>query len=160
MTVQNVARATPRLRRVALLLVSAYLVTLLVNRSFVEVRGPSMEPLLWPGDRLLTIPAHRWWLQPGQVVVVAPPEGPARVVKRLRRLERSAGATQAAARSPRWLADVRGDAPDRSTDSRWWGPVPVRRIRRVAIARWPDLRTPLWRRVSLDGQGTPSDRRA
>jgi signal peptidase I len=145
-----VRRARRAVRRAGLLLGVAYLATLAVNRSLVVVRGPSMEPALWPGDRLLTIPAHRWWLRPGQVVVVAPPDGPERAVKRLHRLERVVGTGRPPAPSPGWLAEVRGDTPERSTDSRRWGPLPVRRIRRVAIARWPDLRTRLWRLPAAD----------
>jgi signal peptidase I len=133
------------IRSLTLLIGGAYLTTLAVNRSLVVVRGPSMEPSLWPGDRLLTIPAHRWWLRPGQVVVVTPPEGPARVVKRVLRIELAAPAA-GARRGRVWLVEVRGDTPERSTDSRWWGPLPVRRVRRVAVARWPDVRTRLRRR--------------
>jgi nickel-type superoxide dismutase maturation protease len=108
---------------------------LVANRSLVVVRGSSMEPALWPGDRLVTVPAHRWWLRPGQVVVVAAPDVPGHlVVKRLHALGPG-------------TADVRGDAPDRSTDSRRWGPLPLGAVRRVGVARWPDLRTPLRRRV-------------
>jgi hypothetical protein len=162
MPTRVVTRSPARWRRAGLVVGVAYLATLAVNRSLVVVQGPSMEPALWPGDRLVTVPAHWWWLRPGQVVVVIPPDGPARVVKRLHGLERAAGAGHARDRSARWLADVRGDAVDRSTDSRWWGPVPVRHIRRVAIARWPDLRTRLRRppadeRTSqrTDGRGQP-----
>jgi nickel-type superoxide dismutase maturation protease len=129
--------APPRrwLRRVGLTVAVGYLATFATNRSLVVVRGPSMEPTLWPGDRLLTVPAHRWWLRPGQVVVVAVPGAPGRlVVKRLHAVGHG-------------TAEVRGDAPDRSTDSRQWGPLPVLAVRRIAVARWPDLRTPLRRRV-------------
>lgn len=128
----------PSLRRLGIVAVVgavAELAALAVNRSLVVVRGPSMEPTLWPGDRLLTVPAHRAWLRPGQVVVVAAPDAPGHlVVKRLHAIGHGA-------------ADVRGDAPARSTDSRQWGPLPVAAVRRVAVARWPDLRTPLRRRV-------------
>lgn len=116
-------------RLVALL----YVATLAVNRSLVRVTGPSMEPSLVPGDRLLTVPALRWWLRPGQVVVVRDPARPGHLaVKRLASMGTDG-------------ARVLGDAPDRSTDSRAWGPLPYASIRRVAIARWPDLRTPLSR---------------
>lgn len=170
------------IRRLALLLGVAYLAMLAVNRSLVIVRGPSMEPSLWPGDALLTVPAHRWWLRPGQVVVVAPPDGPERVVKRVHRIERTGDRGAAGARRDRgaprargdrgvagarrdrgrwrdggrWVVDVRGDTPERSTDSRWWGPLPVRRVRRVAFARWPDVRTRLRRRTAVEPAEAPA----
>lgn len=123
------------IRRWGLVAILAYLGALAANRSQVMVHGTSMEPALWPGDRLITIPAVARALRAGMVVVVADPADPAhRVVKRIREV---GGGT----------VDVRGDAPARSTDSRVWGRVPVGSIRRVAIARWPDLRTPLRREI-------------
>jgi nickel-type superoxide dismutase maturation protease len=122
-------------RRWAFLAILVYLGVLVANRSQVVVQGSSMEPALWPGDRLLTVPALPRALRAGAVVVVADPADPThRVVKRIR----DVGGT---------TVDVRGDAPDRSTDSRTWGRVPRRAVRRVAIARWPDLRTPLRREL-------------
>lgn len=115
--------------RVALAVGVAYLATLAVNRSVVEVRGASMEPTLWPGDRLLTVPARRRWLRTGRVVVVADPADPTHlVVKRIASAERG-------------VVEVLGDQPAASTDSRHWGPLPVTAIRRVVVRRWPDLRT-------------------
>jgi signal peptidase I len=165
-----------RVPRLVLLLGVGYLASLAVNRSLVVVRGPSMEPSLWPGDLLFTLPAHRWWLRPGQVVVVAPPDGPGRVVKRVHRLERVDHRDHRDhhvdhrdhlhhlhhlhhpvdhrdhldGEGHRWVVDVRGDTPERSTDSRRWGPLPLRRVRRVAVARWPDVRTRLRRRPADD----------
>ncbi len=130
------------MRRPSTVAVVAYLVALAVNRSLVEVRGPSMEPTLWPGDRLLTLPL---WvpgtgagIRPGRVVVVADPSVPAGqpdhlVVKRIRAVADG-------------RVDVRGDDPWRSTDSRTWGPLPRAAVRRVVLGRWPDLRTSLTRR--------------
>ncbi len=116
--------------------VGVYLAALAANRSIVRVEGASMEPALWPGDRLLTAPAVPRLLVPGQVVVVEHPTDPDRlVVKRLHRVDASG-------------VDVRGDAPDRSTDSSAWGRLPVTAVRRVALARWPDVRTPLRRPVA------------
>jgi nickel-type superoxide dismutase maturation protease len=110
-----------------------YLATLAVNRSLVEVRGGSMEPSLWAGDRLLTLPARRGWLRSGRVVVVADPDDPNHlVVKRLGRVEDG-------------RAEVLGDNAAASTDSRRWGPVPLDAVRRVVVRRWPDLRTRLHR---------------
>jgi nickel-type superoxide dismutase maturation protease len=112
---------------------TVYAGVLAVNRSLVEVRGPSMEPALWDGDRLLTVPARRSWLEPGQVVVVADPGDPDHaVVKRLTAI--GAG-----------VVEVHGDNPHASTDSRVWGPLPLGAVRRIAMARWPDLRTSLRR---------------
>jgi nickel-type superoxide dismutase maturation protease len=132
-------------RRLAAIVACGYVLVLTVNRSLVAVRGPSMEPALWPGDRLLTVPALAWLLRPGQVVVVQDPGDPQhRVVKRLVAIGESG-------------ADVRGDAPDRSTDSRTWGPVPVSSVLRIAVARWPDLRTPLRRRGQPGRSATTSN---
>lgn len=94
-----------------------------------------MLPTLWPGDVLLTVPAAHRSLRVGAVVVVRDPDDATHlVVKRVSRV------------SPDRV-EVLGDDPARSTDSRRWGPLPRRAVRRVAIARWPDLRTPLWRAV-------------
>lgn len=114
-------------------LILAYLLTLIANRSQLEVRGASMEPTLTAGDRLVTLPAVRCALRAGQIVVVADPHDPEhRVVKRLTDLDR-AGAT----------VEVLGDAPHRSTDSQVWGRLPISAVRRIVIARWPDLHTRL-----------------
>lgn len=121
--------------RVACLVVAGYLAVLAINRSLVKVHGGSMDPTLWHGDHLLTVPSPPWPLRRGQVVVLRDPMDPSHlVIKRLTHLG-PAG------------AEVHGDAPDHSTDSRQWGPIPVHTIRRVALARWPDLRTPLRRRL-------------
>lgn len=111
----------------------AYLLALTVNRSLVAVAGPSMEPALWEGDRLLTVPAARRWLREGRLVVVRDPARPDHlVVKRIAAIDGD-------------RVTVLGDAPDRSTDSRTWGPLSTSSIRRVVVARWPDVRTPLTR---------------
>lgn len=110
-----------------------YLAALAVNRSVVEVRGGSMEPSLWAGDRLLTVPAVRAWLRPGRVVVVVDPADPDHlVVKRI-------------ARTTPGRVEVLGDNGAASTDSRRWGPLPLEAVRRVVVRRWPDLRTRLHR---------------
>jgi signal peptidase I len=131
--------------RVVGLTVALYVAVLAVNRSLVVVRGGSMEPTLWTGDRLVTLPAVPWLLRPGRLVVVGDPADPThQVVKRLVDLD---------ART----VDVRGDAADRSTDSRSWGRLPRSSVRRVVLARWPDLRTPLWRPVGPPGGSVPPD---
>lgn len=114
----------------------AYAAALAVAWSRVRVRGGSMEPALWPGDLLLTVPAPRWLLRPGQVVVVRDVDDPTHlVVKRLTAI----GADG--------RVEVRGDAAGRSTDSRRWGPLPAGAVRRLVVARWPDIRSPLRRVV-------------
>jgi nickel-type superoxide dismutase maturation protease len=112
---------------------AVYLAVLAVNRSLVAVRGHSMEPALWAGDRLLTVPARPAWIRPGRVVVVADPADPDHlVVKRVASAERG-------------RVVVLGDHPPASTDSRQWGPVPLGSVRRIVLRRWPDLRTRLHR---------------
>lgn len=107
-----------------------YLGVVAADRSRIVVRGDSMLPRLWPGDVLLTVPAVLP-LRPGQVVVARDPTDPGhRVVKRVT----GVGVDE---------VTLRGDHPDRSTDSRTWGPVDRRLVRRVALRRWPDLGTAL-----------------
>jgi len=89
-----------------------------------------MLPRLWPGDVLWTVPALLP-LRPGQVVVARDPSDPGhRIVKRVA----SVGTHGVV---------LHGDHPARSTDSRSFGPVDRRSVRRVALRRWPDLATPL-----------------
>ena len=107
--------------------VLVYLITLACNRSMVVVRGPSMVPTLLPGDRILTRPATARSLRTGRLVVLADPHDDQHLV--VKRLVALTDAT----------ADVRGDAPRHSTDSRSWGPVPLERIRRVVLVRLPRL---------------------
>jgi len=115
--------------------VGCYLGALAIDRSRIAVRGPSMTPTLLDGDVLLTAPALSVLLHVGAVVVIADPmDDDHLVVKRL--TARDGDQVQ-----------VHGDDPDRSTDSRVWGWVPRSRVRRVALARWPDVRTPLRRLV-------------
>lgn len=76
-----------------------------------------MAPALLPGDRLVVL-ARPWptpaWPRPGQVVAVRDPRRPDRIlVKRVGPVNRSEG-----------TLEVLGDAPDASTDSRTFGPVP------------------------------------
>lgn len=107
-----------------------YLGVLAADRSRIVVRGGSMLPRLWPGDVLVTVPALAP-LRPGQVVVALDPADPDHlVVKRVTRVGRG-------------RVVLHGDNPDGSTDSRLWGPVPRRLVRRVALRCWPDVRTPL-----------------
>jgi inner membrane protease subunit 1 len=96
----------------------------------VEVRGASMAPALLPGDRLLieSRSLRRRPPRPGEIVVAVDPREPTReLVKRVASVDRAAGTVLLA-----------GDAPDDSTDSRTFGPVPLAEVRWRAVARyWP-----------------------
>jgi nickel-type superoxide dismutase maturation protease len=99
----------------------------------VEVEGGSMQPALRPGDRLL-VEALTYRNRPphvGEVVLAADPRSPSReLIKRVAALD-SVGKT----------ASLAGDAPEASTDSRVFGPVPLDAIRwRVAVRYWPITR--------------------
>lgn len=124
---------TPRWSRAAVWLAAAlgcYLGAVAADRSRVVVRGDSMLPRLWPGDVLLTVPA--WGRRrPGQVVVARDPaDRDHLVIKRVTGVDGR-------------RVFLRGDHPERSTDSRTWGWLDRRAVRRRALRRWPDLRTPL-----------------
>ena len=96
----------------------------------VEVRGSSMAPALLPGDRLLVeqLTYRRRAPRAGDVVLALDPRAPEReVIKRVH------------AAGPE--LDLRGDAPDASTDSRTFGPVPGTAVRwRAAFRYWPPSR--------------------
>jgi nickel-type superoxide dismutase maturation protease len=99
----------------------------------VEVRGGSMEPTLLPGDRLL-VEAHTYGSRaprPGEVVLAADPRQPDReLIKRVASIDQAASS-----------AELRGDAPEASTDSRAFGAVPLSTIRWRAVFRyWPPER--------------------
>ena len=77
----------------------------------IEVSGPSMNPTLADGDRLLLVRKHSR-LRPGDLVALRDPQDSARLlVKRVASLE-SAGLV------------VHGDNPSSSRDSRTFGAVP------------------------------------
>ena len=100
----------------------------------VEVRGGSMAPALLPGDRLLVESRSYQGRQPqpGEVVLAADPRQPGREL-----IKRVASVDAAAA-----VAELRGDAPEASTDSREFGAVPLSEIRWRAVFRyWPPERT-------------------
>ncbi|HLE58972.1 MAG TPA: nickel-type superoxide dismutase maturation protease, partial [Candidatus Limnocylindria bacterium] len=99
----------------------------------VEVRGGSMLPVLAPGDRLL-VESRTFGLRlprPGEVVLAADPRQPAReLIKRV-----------VAVDPERRTVELRGDAPEASTDSRSFGAVPIDRVRWRVVARyWPASR--------------------
>lgn len=125
------------MRRTLVFGAAAWSVLLLVNRSLVEVAGPSMAPTLIPGQRLVTVPVPRGRLDParrvarrliapGRIVVVADPTDPGHlVVKRVRDVR------------PDGSVWVEGDDAARSTDSRAWGWLDAGAVRRVVVGRWP-----------------------
>jgi signal peptidase I len=99
----------------------------------VEVHGGSMAPALLPGDRLL-VESRSYQSRaprPGEVVLAADPrKGDRELIKRV-----------AAVDEVELAADLRGDAPDDSTDSREFGAVPLTSIRwRAAFRYWPPER--------------------
>jgi signal peptidase I len=107
------------------------------------VLGPSMEPALHPGDRVIV---DLWTYrlrapEPGEVALLLGPAGTPLV----KRIAREPGPSEAPApfvldpedRSSRrfW---VLGDNPGESSDSRVFGPVPAGRFRgRVVFHYWP-----------------------
>jgi len=95
----------------------------------VEVGGTSMSPALLPGDRLVVV-ARPWppprWPRPGEVIAVRDPRDPSRVlVKRVAAVDRPGG-----------TLEIAGDAPDASTDSRQFGPVPRASVVGRAVYRY------------------------
>ena len=100
----------------------------------VEVHGNSMAPSLLPGDRLV-VECRSFSLRApraGEVVLARDPREPGReLIKRVFAVSDAGDA-----------ADLRGDAPDESTDSREFGAVPLSAIRwRAALRYWPPHRT-------------------
>ena len=93
----------------------------------VEVRGRSMAPSLLPGDRLLveSLTFRRRAPRRGEVVLARDPRAPEReLIKRVH----AAGPD----------LDLRGDAPEESTDSRTFGVVPAAQVSwRAALRYWP-----------------------
>jgi nickel-type superoxide dismutase maturation protease len=99
----------------------------------VEVAGRSMVPALLPGDWLVA--TRRGRIRRGSVVVLAHPDRPLELVKRVHGVPGD--------RVEGWLLGsdeylVVGDNPGASTDGRRFGPVPRRAIEGVVRARyWP-----------------------
>lgn len=115
----------------------------------VEVVGDSMRPTLEPGDRLLVRRTGRRAgdLLPGDLVAVADPRQPGRVVvKRL------------VAVGPAGL-EVHGDNTAASTDSRTYGPVSPTAVRGRAVYRYhPAPRRGRLGRAGHSGSGPPAGR--
>jgi type IV secretory pathway protease TraF len=107
----------------------------------VEVEGTSMRPSLEPGDWAIAVSTAR--IRPGDVVLIEHPERPGfEMVKRV-----AAGpggpAPDGREMGTGWLW-VQGDASERSTDSRAFGPIRIQDVRgRVVLVWWPPSR---WRR--------------
>lgn len=97
------------------------------SRRCIVIDG-SMRPTLEPGDRLLvdTHALRRRLPGVGELVVLRDPEGADRdLVKRVTAVDPATGSVT-----------VRGDAPDRSRDSRSFGAVPVRQLVGVVWFRY------------------------
>lgn len=102
------------------------LVSVVARLAKVEVSGDSMAPTLQPGDRLLVLRRGGPWRgpRPGDLVTVPDPRAPSRtIVKRL-------------GRATPLGADLRGDNPHASTDSRTFGTVPIDRLVGRAVYRY------------------------
>jgi nickel-type superoxide dismutase maturation protease len=94
----------------------------------VEVHGGSMVPALLPGEWLLVERRTYTRRQPrvGEIVLAADPREPDReLIKRVMAVD-----TESA------TLDLRGDAPDASTDSRTFGGLPMTSVRWRVIARY------------------------
>jgi signal peptidase I len=120
----------------ALLWVAIYLATECLARPWT-IQGNSMEPALWPGDRVLVdlwTYRHRQ-PRPGEVIVFAQlGAGGAALVKRV-------ALPPGARRSDPGLVWVLGDNAAVSSDSRVFGEVPCHRvIGRVVLRYWPPSR--------------------
>lgn len=93
----------------------------------VAVQGGSMRPTLRPGEWLLVDPlAYRVGAPAvGDVVVVVDPRDPGRLlIKRVHHVAPDGG------------LELRGDAPEASTDSRTFGPLPASAVLGRAWARY------------------------
>jgi nickel-type superoxide dismutase maturation protease len=99
----------------------------------VEVQGGSMAPTLAAGDWLLIERRSYEGRLPrvGEVVLAADPRDPSReLIKRVASVDAAAG-----------TVELRGDAPEASTDSRAFGAVPMDTVRWRAVLRyWPVAR--------------------
>jgi len=128
------------LRVVSLLLATA-IIGVGLRRSLMRVRGLSMRPTLRPGDLLLTVPLppvtgegplrRRAWqvrrrlVHPGALVVLrGPGDRTHLIIKRVTSI------------TPTGI-DVAGDDPGWSIDSRTFGTVPHRDVRRLVLGRIP-----------------------
>lgn len=114
---------------------AAALLAFVAFRPFrVVVSGPSMRPSLQPGDFLLALGRVR--ISRGAVVVLQRPDRPGyELVKRVRGVPGDRIGERLLAADEYW---VLGDDPERSTDSRTFGPARRADIRGVVVLRyWP-----------------------
>jgi nickel-type superoxide dismutase maturation protease len=104
----------------------------------VEISGPSMSPVLEPGDFALAVRPGR--LRRGDVVVIGHPRKPGlEMVKRIAGLPRELVPDGRILEPGQWW--VEGDNPDQSTDSRHFGPVTRGLIKaKVRLVYWPPAR--------------------
>jgi signal peptidase I len=105
----------------------------------VAVTEESMLPALTPGDWLLLDPTSGRWPRRGTVVVVREPGTGLLVVKRVAARPgdrvRISGRILQLGPGEAWLS---GDSPQRSVDSRRYGPVPLDAlVGRVWFRYWP-----------------------
>ena len=120
------------MRRVAWALAAGGALLLAVSRPFrVEVAGASMEPALRAGDWLLATRAGR--RRRGAVVVVPDPRGGRSLVKRITAVP--GDVLEGRTIDPGEVV-VRGDNSAASTDSRTFGPIPLRSVEGIVRVRY------------------------
>lgn len=94
----------------------------------VEVQGSSMAPTLLPGEWLI-VERRTYAGRPprvGEIVLAADPRHADReLIKRVAAVDPAAG-----------TLELSGDAPDASTDSRAFGPLPIDAVRWRVVARY------------------------
>jgi signal peptidase I len=110
----------------------------------VTVNGPSMQPGLPPGSRVLVLRGS-WWVRTGRVVVLRPVASQRRAKEYLlvKRVAARAGETVPESvrpavgteRVPAGKLVVLGDSPAASADSRQWGFAAVRDVIGVLAVR-------------------------
>jgi len=129
--------------RAASVVLAAAVVGVGLRRSLVRVRGLSMRPTLRQGDLVLTVPLppvsgdrplrgaawgmRRRLVRPGALVVLSEPGDRAHLI-----IKRATSIT------PGGVAVI-GDDPGWSIDSRTFGTVPHRDVRRLVVGRLPRL---------------------
>ena len=134
-------RRRPRGLVAASALVTAALVGVGLRRSLMRVRGLSMRPTLREGDLVLTVPlppvsgdgplhgaaweARRRLVRPGVMVVLSEPGAREHlIIKRVTAITPDG-------------VEVVGDDPGWSIDSRTFGSVPHRDVRRIVLGKVP-----------------------
>jgi nickel-type superoxide dismutase maturation protease len=111
----------------------------------VAIEGVSMAPTLLPGDWIVVVTPVRY--ERDDVVVVEHPQRPGyEIVKRLTGVPGDVVGDRVLGEDEYW---VQGDYPERSTDSRGFGPVPRTALKAKAVViYWPlERRRAVRRRV-------------